>query len=208
MIDSRDGGYAPPPNPFVDVTDEALVKLVAGRNEDALDELIRRHAGHVMGLCRRICFDEHDVNALVSDVFWELWGRADKYDGTRSSVRTYLLTIARCRAIDRRRSATARQRLFAAQGGTTNYAQSVAAPVDQPFAQSLQLEKAEHVQKALEQLPAPQQAAIKLAFFHGLTHEEVAQRLQMPLGTIKTRIRTGLIQLRKALAEYQYARDF
>ena len=89
----------------------ALVQALAHGDEAALREVISRYGGLVRQICRRICFDETVVNELVSEVFWEMWRRADSFDPNRGTVRTYLLTMARSRAIDRRRASTSRQRM-------------------------------------------------------------------------------------------------
>lgn len=176
--------------------DRELAERIAAGDEAALTELIRRYSGHVAGLCRRICRDESDVNDLVSEVFWELWCRAGSFDANRSNVRTFLLLVARSRAIDRRRSSRARlqRQTVAAQDADKIGAESP------EVKQVLQAEESQLVHSALNHLDASQRQVIELAFFDGLTHEQVARQLGAPLGTIKSRIRSGLLQLKRILA--------
>lgn len=179
--------------------DAALVAALAAGDESVLREIISRHGGIVRQICRRICFDETEVNELVSEVFFELWRRADSFDPDRGTVRSFLLTMARSRAIDRRRASVSRQKMH------TRFAEKVKEQFQTAVSQTetgseiLQQERAHEVRLALSNLPENQQVPIELAFFDGLTHEEVAEHLDAPLGTIKSRIRTGLIQLRRIL---------
>lgn len=185
----------------------ALVTALASGDESALREIISRYGGTVRQLCRRICFDETVVNELVSEVFYELWRRADSFDPSRGTVRSFLLTMARSRAIDRRRSSVSRQRMH------TRFAELVkeqfhnAGSQQEIGSEILQQERAQEVRLALSNLPTNQQVPIQLAFFDGLTHEEVAEQLDAPLGTIKSRIRTGLMQLRRILQRSIHPED-
>lgn len=191
---------------FEGLTDEALALAIAERNESALHELIRRYGGQVRRVCKRICFDETEVSAVISDVFWQLWRNAESYDASRGTVRTYLLTMARSRAIDKRRAAVSRQKLHShlatLAGGFSAFQD------DSEISEGIVSEERAHeVRKALCSLPDLQQIPIELAFFDGLTHEEVARHLDAPLGTVKSRIRSGLIHLKKILGGRQHAEE-
>lgn len=180
--------------------DLQLVERMIEGDERALEELIRRHSAQVVRVCRRICFDEAEVHSIVSDVFWEIWSRANTFDSTRGSVRTFLLLIARSKSIDNRRATASRQRVRAklAEFSPTSLSQLGR---DHPSAESIRLEFTLQVQTALKCLPSTQREAIELAFFKGYSHDEVARQLNTPLGTIKSRIRTGLRQLKRSLPD-------
>ncbi len=182
--------------------DEELVAKIAAKDERALREIIARHSVAVASLSRRICFDESEVDCVVSEVFWELWCRAAAFDVRRAKLRTFLLTIARSRCIDRRRAALSRERAHQALADTDAGQMKGDVGKWQPGEQVLCDERDSLIRSAMDDLPAAQRQPIELAFFDGLTHEQVAMRLNSPLGTVKTRIRSGLKHLRELLAEY------
>lgn len=177
-----------------------LLQSIAKGSESCLDELISRYASQVTGICRQICPDETEIHSLVSEVFWEAWRRAASYDSRKSSVRTFLLMIARSRAIDWRRAASARQRALKRYASLSSDGETLHIDTAQPSAASLRLETESHLKSALNSLPEVQGEAIKLAFWKGYTHEEIARKLDTPLGTVKTRIRSGLRQLKQILS--------
>lgn len=182
--------------------DEELVLRIAKGDEGALMHVIELYAGQVKSICKRICADELEADGVVSVVFWELWNGIAKYDPKRGSLRTYLLTLARSRAIDWQRAASARDK---------NNKEFFFASSQRPMAGTLTMnevanaqenaERTAELRRAIELLPDQQKSALELAFFDGLTHREVAERQSLPLGTIKTNIRRGLLQLRKILIE-------
>jgi len=136
-------------------------------------------------------------------VFWQIWRRADQFDPTRGSALAYLLTLTRSRAIDRLRARERRSRLRSEVPdpllgesllGTSTLASS-------PLQDALAVERRARVQVALAALPGPQREAVELSFLEGLSHPEISTRLGEPLGTIKTRIRSGLLRMRDALRD-------
>ena len=133
---------------------------------------------------------------LVQEVFAQAWAQAARYDTTRGAVAAWLLTMTRSRAIDRLRSRQARPE-------TASEARAEDVP-DSAARQDLQLLSAEQVgrlRNAVSELPAAQRVALELAYYEGLTHVEIADRLSEPLGTVKTRIRQAVLTLREALAQ-------
>jgi RNA polymerase sigma-70 factor (ECF subfamily) len=179
-------------------TDEASLRRVAAGDGGGLAELYDRHGRAVYSLALRILGDTTESEEVVQDVFVQAWRQAARYDTTRGPVVAWLLMVTRSRAIDRLRRRRGLLPVHGDGGSAAEGLADTAAPVDW---QLLSAEQVRAVRTALEELPDPQRAAIELAFYEGLTHTEVAERLEQPLGTIKTRIRLGLLRLRAAIAE-------
>ena len=179
--------------------DEAAWRLALTRvsegDADALARLYDDTAPFVHGLVIRLVRDDFTAQEVTLDVYHQVWRQAGRYDATRGRVSTWLLTIARSRALDRLRSTS---RLAGAEPLDALLGMAVDAP--DPAEQSLRADEARRVRAALALLSEPQRQAVALAFFDGLTHVEIAGHLGEPLGTIKTRIRTALLKLRGALA--------
>jgi RNA polymerase sigma-70 factor (ECF subfamily) len=177
--------------------DEDLMLAVAGRDEAAFETLYDRYAPLVYALCLRILRRHNDAQSVVSDVFWEVWQRAERFNPNRGTARTYLLTLARSRAVDRIRANSSRVRRETEAGrereewsSGTAADPSVAVVVD---------EDRQAVVAALAELNESQRRTLHLAYFGGMTHREIAAELSMPLGSVKTCIRQGLIRLRQAM---------
>lgn len=187
-------------NTFRQQDDLALMAAIAAGKKDALSVLFDRHAGLVMSLCLRICRDHHIAEEVLMDVFHEAWRRADRYDPSRANPRTYLTTLARSRAIDRLRSTKASLPKDVASQPIEDLLPSLSMPESSdPSASSETAEQAVFVRSLLMSLDDNQRKAIELAYYYGLSHSEIAEKLGKPLGTIKTHVRQGLIQLRDAL---------
>ncbi len=176
--------------------DHACLDRIARGAHDALGELYDRHARPVYSLALRILQDQGEAEDIVQDVFSQAWQQASRYDKSRGSVGAWLLTLGRSRAIDRLRARRARPD----QSGDERTPIDPADAGALPDVQLLSAEQVARVRAALETLPMLQRVAIELAYYEGLTHAEVAARLEQPLGTVKTRIRTALIRLRESLA--------
>jgi RNA polymerase sigma-70 factor (ECF subfamily) len=175
------------------LSDEALVALVARSEESALAELYDRIGGAAYGLAYRILRDEALAEDAVQEAFLGLWRSAGSFVPERAKASTWLLTLVHRRAVDLVRREQ-RRRAEPLEG--------VPEPAD-PAAEEaawLRLER-ERVQRALAQLPDQQREAIELAYYGGYTQSELADRLGQPLGTIKSRMFTGLARLRELLGE-------
>jgi RNA polymerase sigma-70 factor (ECF subfamily) len=171
---------------------------MASGDGDALRELYDAHARAVYSLAIRILRSQSDAEDIVQEVFVQAWRSAARYDATRGTVAGWLLMLAKSRAIDRLRSRRARPEL-SDEAGAPEPADTGAAP----DIQVVRGEQASRVKAALEQLPLLQRTALELAYYEGLTHAEIADHLEQPLGTVKTRIRQGLLKLRDALGSAQ-----
>ena len=171
-----------------------IVERMAAGDGDALRELYDVHARAVYSLAVRILRSQSDAEDIVQEVFVQAWRNATRYDATRGTVAGWLLMQARSRAIDRLRARRARPE-------QTDDAQRPE-PADAAAGPDIQIvrgEQAQRVRDALGQLPLLQRTAVELAYYEGLTHAEIAVQLEQPLGTVKTRIRQGLLKLRQAL---------
>lgn len=173
--------------------DTALVSGVVERDEAALEAIYRAYGGAVKSIARRVLHDEVLAEDVVQDVFVTLWRSPGRFDPDRGSLRTYLLTMAHRRAVDIVRSEVARS------------AREEKSPLPEPDAdlegEVWKRSQSEIVREAVAQLRDEEREAISLAYFSGLTYIEVAQRLQEPEGTVKSRIRSGMRKLAGVLAE-------
>ena len=181
--------------------DLRLMEAIKAGEASALEALYERYARVVLGLCRRILSDPRDAEEAMLDTFVQVWEQGDRYDPGRASPLSYLMTVARSRAIDRAR-ALGRQRTFIPDGDEALLAalDRGMPPLPSALSALLSAESRDAVEDALRALPPEQREAVELAFFAGLSHREVAERLAAPLGTVKTRIRQGLLRLRDSLA--------
>jgi RNA polymerase sigma-70 factor, ECF subfamily len=180
-------------------TDEALLAAVARRDEDAFRQLYDRNSPTLHAVCLRVLRRPHDAEAVLSDVFWEVWHHAERYNPNRGSARTYLVMLARSRAIDRLRAESGRQSCEGrfCQGRENEIAEWQHG--EDPARLAIADENSRLVAAALEELTVAQRQALQLPYFDGLTHREIAAQLGAPLGSVKTHIRTGLARLGRAL---------
>jgi RNA polymerase sigma-70 factor (ECF subfamily) len=174
---------------------ELMARLARG-DASALGVLYDRHAAQALGLARRILGDVGQAEEVVQDAFVAAWRRAATFDAARGGARSWLLGIVHHRAIDRLRAV--RSGGAAATGLDPSLGGDEAADVWREVAARLDRRR---IVEALRTLPPVQREAVELAFFHGLTHVEIAERLDLPLGTIKGRVRLGLTKLRRLLEE-------
>ncbi len=181
-------------------SDFDLVLTMARGEEHAATLLYDRHAASMYGLALRIVGETADAEEVVLDAFAQAWREAARFDGARGSVLGWLTTIVCTRALDLVRARGRRVKATDAAAHGLDAPAAMGSGFAAPDAQVQDAETTGSVHGALQQLPAPQRVAIELAFFEGLTHHEVAERLQQPLGTVKTRIRLGMLKLRETLS--------
>lgn len=169
--------------------DAALMARVVDRDQQAFAELYDRWAARLLALAVQVLVDQAQSEEVLQEVFLELWRRADSYDPARGSVRAWLVTLTRRRAIDRVRSSqAARERDLRWHPSLPDTDLTV-----QQVEDNLE---GEVVRQALRAVGEPHRSTLVLAYFTELTHRQIAERTGVPLGTVKTRIRDGIAKLR------------
>ena len=175
--------------------DATLMLQLLRRDVGAFEELYERHSRIVYSLVLRILRQASTAEEVVQDVFLQLWRNSARYDASRPFV-PWLLTLARNRALDQLRLKGERQRRREEQ--TEEFPQIAAAAPEYEKALD-EKRRAERVRSLVGELNPQQKRAIELAYFQGLSHSEIAAELKEPLGTVKSWIRNGLIQLKEGL---------
>lgn len=181
----------------MDVTDSEMMGRIAARDQAAFAAFYDQHASRVHGLVVRIMGVGRDAEDVLQEIFWQVWSQAGRFNAERGGVSSWLTSMARSRALDQLR----RRARHAADEG----------PADRPgggedvAGEVSRSEEAQRTRQALENLPLEQKSAIQMAFYGGYTYEEIARRENLPLGTVKTRIRLGMRKLREALIEPEVA---
>jgi len=181
--------------PERDSSDAELLRAVAGGDEAALASIYDQYASILLGLLLRILHSRGEAEDVLQEVFLQVWRRAGDFDESRGRGFTWLVTLARSRAIDRLRALDSRSRTAAASASEPSDFVSDAS------ADTFRAEQREIVQAALAQLPDEQRRTLLLAYEEGLTQTEIAERMGQPLGTVKTRTRSGLLKLREMLRD-------
>jgi RNA polymerase sigma-70 factor (ECF subfamily) len=199
--------------------DATLVRAVANGSEEALAALYDRHVGGVHAVAFRLTSDRQVAEEVVQETFLALWNRAELFDPAVASLATWLRTIARNRTVDRLRAAGRRPPLVSLGGrddaddsdsafdrlGPDAVVLGGAVPDPSPEAAAEASDMRTAVASALGVMPEPERVVILLAYREGLTQAEIAERLEWPLGTVKTRTRRALARLRVALEGDQVA---
>jgi len=174
-----------------------LFRRITARDREALAEFYDRTAGLLFSLALRILSDPPEAEEVVQDVFVQIWDKAAWFNPAMGSPLHWALSIARNRSIDRLRARQRRSRLAA------ELEQSAEMAPDEPRGPGgLPEDELAAIRSAVKGLPAEQRQAIELAFFGGLTHLEIAAAMKEPLGTVKARIRRGMLKLRDSLQPY------
>jgi RNA polymerase sigma-70 factor (ECF subfamily) len=178
--------------------DFQLMARVADGEEDAFSDLYHRFSPSLFGMALRILNDAKEAEDALQEGFISMWRRASSFDAERSSPFAWAVMIVRHKAIDklriRHRSEKLSERLQEEIGEAEPEKQ-------EPASDLVFRDRRKHLQSALQRIPSEQRQAVELAFFRGMTHEEISQQLEVPLGTIKARIRRGLIRLRSFIRE-------
>jgi RNA polymerase sigma-70 factor (ECF subfamily) len=181
----------------VEQEDRELIQRMAAKDANALDTFYSRYNRLAFGLVFRIVGNRADAEDVLTDVFWQVWQQSPRYDSSRGKPLAWLLTIARTRAIDCFRSSSRQQ---IKTEGLEAQKEPMPSPGEPDSFVLADTRKA--VQEALQTLPEQQRIPLEMAYFQGMSHTEIATALGQPLGTVKDRIRTGMMHLRKRLRPY------
>jgi RNA polymerase sigma-70 factor, ECF subfamily len=176
-------------------SDIELLRAVAGGDERALEQLYDSYRLILFGLLMRILHSRAEAEDCLQEVFLQVWRQAATFDDARGRPFTWLVTMARSRAIDRLRALSSRDRT------AQDAAREVVEEVSDAATDAIRSEQGARVRAALDALPEEQRRALELAYFEGLTQSEIATHLNQPLGTIKTRTRSGMMKLRELLSK-------
>jgi len=177
----------------LDLTDQELLQRISAREPDALQSLYRRHANAVYALAHYIVRDPALAEEITQEIFLTIWQKAEQYQPEHARVKTWLLSITRHRAIDVLRHRRRTNRADISLDVMLETDERALAVNDRQLDQELHL--------LLCHLPDEQRRAIELAYFYGFTHVEIARQLNLPPGTVKSRILLGLRKLRAMMAE-------
>jgi RNA polymerase sigma-70 factor (ECF subfamily) len=178
--------------------DVELLKAIAAKDDDALGQLYDRYRLILFGVLMRILNNREEAEDVLQEVFLQVWRRAADFDENRGRPFTWLVTLARSRGIDRLRSLASRERVAIAEANERPEEVSDAA------SDAIRSERVGVVNSALADLPEDQRRPLMLAYFEGLTQSEIATKLGVPLGTVKTRMRTAMMKLREAFGKSSY----
>ena len=189
----RRGRSEPTARELAHLSDEAVLALIARSDEQALSELYRRFSRLAYGLAFRILRDDALAQDAVQEAFLGVWRAAGRFTAERAKPSTWLLTLVHRRAVDLVRREERRR---------TEQLQPDSEPLGSEGPDELELlSERQSIREALRKLPPEQREAIELAYYGGYTQSELAERLGQPLGTIKSRMFTGLARLRETLEE-------
>lgn len=173
------------------------IRRCAARDESALAALYDESSPFAFAVALRILQDEADAAEVVVDVYRQIWEGAARFDEQRGSAAAWIIILARSRAMDRRRFRTVRTRTTV----KVEEIRELRSTSPSPESLAIDGQRSTLVSRALSSVPAEQREALTLAFFGGLSHPEVAERLGEPLGTVKTRIRLAIAKLREQLKD-------
>nr|WP_240894720.1 sigma-70 family RNA polymerase sigma factor [Fodinibius halophilus] len=178
-----------------------LMKRIQSRDDEALEELYDLYKRLLFSMVISIVKKKEEAEDLLQEIFVKIWNKAESFDPDRGNVYSWIVTLARNQAIDRIRS----------KGYKTQKKQSVSiheplfsleGDKHDPMETTIFSDRAELVKKALEKIPEKQSEVIKIAYYRGLTQSEISDQLDIPLGTVKTRTRQGMIKLKRILGEF------
>lgn len=175
-----------------------ILQRVAAGDASAVDQCLSTYGGLVWSIARRFCSEHADVEDAVQEVFIEVWRHADRYDPDIGSEATFVTMIARRRLIDRQRKVGRQVR--------TSPLDEQAVPTSQPHERQIEIaEEAAMIRKQLATLRPEERQVLELSISYGLSQSEIAARTKLPLGTVKTHSRRGLIRLRNLLSDRSHA---
>jgi RNA polymerase sigma-70 factor (ECF subfamily) len=173
---------------------ESLLRRIATGDPSAVDEVLDRYGGLVWSLARRFCANASDAEDAAQEVFIDLWQSARRFDEALASEATFVAMIARRRLIDRYRRSGRRR-------DVAGLMIDVAENDNNPSARAEMLDEVAKISAAMKSLRPEQQQVLKLSIYEGLTHDEIARSTGLPLGTVKTHARRGLMRIREVMGQ-------
>ena len=184
--------------------DLTLLAQISQKDQKALEALYAKYQRIVYSLVLRIVRDEDEASELLQDVFVQVWQKADLFDQDRGNFNTWLLTLAHNKAINTLRSKAFKKRSLENRGDADDimqWAGAAATNASTPLTEQLANDARTQVLGALQQIPEAQREALRLAYYEGLSQSEIAEKLGVPLGTVKTRMRQGMLKLKEFLGD-------
>ncbi|MEM7262133.1 MAG: sigma-70 family RNA polymerase sigma factor [Planctomycetota bacterium] len=173
----------------------SILDRVAAEESSAFEECMDRFGGLVWSIARRLSSSREDAEDAVQEVFLDVWKNADRFDARQGSETTFIVMIGRRRCIDRMRK---RGRQINTAPLETGF--EVAETEDLGFDEVIRNDEVEHVSQFLTSLKPEQQRILELSVYEGMSHSEISEELGLPLGTVKTHLRRGLIEVRRRVA--------
>ena len=181
---------------YTTVKENELLPEIAKKDRAAFDELYSRFSQVVYNLSFRVVKNKSDAEEVVQEVFVQIWRTAQKYDDSRGAVSTWIMNITRSRAIDKTRKGKKTRNNISLDDTFMQFVSRKGFIVEDAR------EKREIIQNALSAIPQEQRDVIETVYYNGLTHTEAAEKLDIPVGTVKTRLRLGIIKLKDLLSAY------
>jgi len=192
------------PNEASNSEDLTLLAQVSQKDQQALEALYAKYQRIVYSLVLRIVRDEDEASELLQDVFVQVWQKADLFDQDRGNFNTWLLTLAHNKAINTLRSKAYKKRALETRGDDDEIMRLAGEAVTElrtPLSEQIADDARKQVLDALRKIPDAQREALTLAYYEGLSQSEIAERLGVPLGTVKTRMRQGMLKLKEFLGD-------
>lgn len=171
------------------LNDGALVSAVRSGNQDAMAQLYDRYSSVVYAVALRVLTDAAAAEDVLQEIFMQLWRNPGSFDASRGNLAPWLAVIARNRAVD----------VLRKRKPQTEITEAVVSVEPDMASEADRGRNVEKIRAVLKEMPASQRSALEMAYFEGYSHSEIAEKTKEPLGTIKTRIRAGLMLLRKAV---------
>lgn len=181
-------------------TDELLLDLIREGDQLALSRLYDRKSGIIYSMAYGLLGNKHDAEEITEEVFLKIWENAEKFDRARGSVAAWITIIARRLAIDRTRSKQYRSRTREVSIEAVDAGGKLGDKHQESESRMIMAVEAGNISNALDQLNDTHREVIRLSYFEGLSHSKISERLDTPLGTVKTRIRDAVVQLRQILS--------
>lgn len=178
-----------------------LLERIVLKDQRALEKLYDLYSKIIFSMVLRIVKNREDAEEILQNIFMQVWDKAGNFNSNKGSVYAWLITLARNKAIDKIRSSDFRNKFnLSAFDNELKIPEDIypGTEIDAAIAQ----ERSEYVKKALEQIPGKQREAIEMIFFEGYTQNEISEKLKLPLGTVKTRCRQGMMKLQNLLNDY------